>query len=104
MWHDSFKLFVKKIWKKFQKTKEMIKTEFNHDEVDGNIYKDKKYEWLDYVERVVSCTAFSYARFCKTLEEINGFSMKESLSAPGLSWKCFNSLRTEEDEPIYDLI
>ena len=47
------------------------------------------------------CTAFSYARYCKALEEITGFSMKDSLSAPGLGWKCFNSLRTEEDEPIY---
>ena len=27
--------------------------------------------------------------------------MKDSLSAPGLRWEQFNSLRTEEDEPIY---
>ena len=37
------------------------------------------------------------------MEEITGFSMKDSLSAPGLGWKYFNSSRTEaeEDEPIY---
>ena len=35
------------------------------------------------------------------MQEIRGFSMKDCLSAPGLGWKYFNSLRTEEDEPIY---
>ena len=35
------------------------------------------------------------------MEEINGFSMKYCLYLPGLGWKNFNSLRTEEDEPIY---
>ena len=35
------------------------------------------------------------------MEEIRGFSMKDCLSLPGLGWKHFNSLRTEEDEPIY---
>ena len=49
----------------------------------------------------VLCTAFSYARYIKAIEEITGFSMKDCLSLPGLGWKYFNSLRTEEDEPIY---
>ena len=35
------------------------------------------------------------------MEKITGFSMKDCLSLPGLGWKYFNSLRTEEDEPIY---
>ena len=35
------------------------------------------------------------------MEEITGFSMKGCLSLPGLGLKYFNSLRTEEDEPIY---
>ena len=56
---------------------------------------------MDYVKRVVLCTAFSYARYCKAVEEITGFVMKDCLSPPGLGWKFFNSLRTEEDEPIY---
>ena len=34
------------------------------------------------------------------MEEITGFSMKDCLSLPGLGLKYFNSLRTEEDEPI----
>ena len=36
------------------------------------------------------------------MEEITGSGMKDCLSAPGLGWKNFNSLRTEEDEPIYE--
>ena len=35
------------------------------------------------------------------MEEITGFSIKDCLSFPGLGLKYFNSLRTEEDEPIY---
>ena len=47
------------------------------------------------------CAAFSYARYIKAKEEITGFSMKDCLSLIGLGLKYFNTLRTEEDEPIY---
>ena len=65
------------------------------------ITKIKKFEWLDYVKNDVICTAFSYARYIKVMEKNTGFSMKHCLSLPRLGWKYFNSLRTEEDEPIY---
>ena len=35
------------------------------------------------------------------MEEITGFSMKDCFTLPGLRWSCFNSFRTEKDEPIY---
>ena len=35
------------------------------------------------------------------MEEITGFSMKDCLSLPGRGLKYFNSLRTDQDEPIY---
>ena len=35
------------------------------------------------------------------MEEVTGFSKKVCLSLPGLGWKYFTSLRTEEDEPTY---
>ena len=35
------------------------------------------------------------------MEEITGFSIKYCLSLPVLGWNYFNSLRTEEGEPIY---
>ena len=49
----------------------------------------------------VLCTAFSSAKYCKAMEDITGFSMKDCLSVPGLGWKYFNSLGTEKDEPFY---
>ena len=60
----------------------------------------KKDDWLDYVKQDVLCTAFSYARYCEILSERTVFSVKDCLSLPGLGWKYFNSLRSEEDEPI----
>ena len=50
----------------------------NYAEVDGDNYKDKKDEWLDYVKQDVLCTAISYGRSGK---EITGFSMKEFVSS-----------------------
>ena len=92
---------LKKLGKTFKLSNELLKTEMNHDDIDGDNYKDKKDVWLPYVKNDVLCTAYSYARYIKAMEEITGFSMKDCLSLPGLGWKFFNSLRTEEDEPIY---
>ena len=92
---------LKKLGKTFELPKELLKTEMNHDDIDANNYKDKKDIWLPYVKNDVLCTAYSYARYIKAMEEITGFSMKDCLSLPGLGWKYFNSLRKEEDEPIY---
>ena len=92
---------LNKLGKTFKLPKELLKTEKNHDDIDGDNYKDIKDIWLPYVKNDVLCTAYSYARYIKAMEEITGFSMKDCLSLPGLGWKYFNSLRTEEDEPIY---
>ena len=99
MTHLNYSLM--KLGKNFKLRKKLLKTEMNDDEITGNNYKDKKHIWVDYVKNDVMCTAFSYAKFCKAMEDITGFSMKDCLSLPGLGWKYFNSLRTEEDEPIY---
>ena len=50
-------------------------------------------KWMDYVKNDVLCTAFSYARYSKGMEEITEFGMKNSLTLPSLGWKYFNSLR-----------
>ena len=60
----------------------------------------KKSEWRDYVKNDVIFTAFSFARYTKAMQEITEFGMKDCLSLPGLGWKNFKSLRTDEDEPI----
>ena len=99
MTHLNYKL--EKLGKTFKFQKELLKSEMNHDEIDGKNYEDKIDEWLPYVKNDVMCTAFSYARYIKAMEEITKFSMKDCLSLPGLGLKYFNSLRTEQDEPIY---
>ena len=92
---------LKKLGKTLKLQKELLKTEMNHDEITGDNYMDKTDEWVDYVKKDVLCTAFTYARYSKAREKHTGFSMKDCLSLPGLGWKYFNSLRTDEDEPIY---
>ena len=92
---------LEKLGKTFKLPKELIKTEINHDEIDGNKWREKRHEWLSYVKKDILCTAYSYARYDICMEEITGFSLKECLSLPGLESKYFNSLRTEDDEPIY---
>ena len=92
---------LEKLGKTFKLQKELLKTEKNHDEVDGKSYKNKKDEWLGFVKQDVLCTAFSYARYCKAVQEIPGFSMDDCLSALGLGRKYFNSMRDENVEPIY---
>ena len=64
----------------------------------GKIRKDEK---IVYVKGDVLCTAFSYAWYCQAMEEITGFSMKNSSSEAGLGWRFFNGSRTQEEEPIF---
>ena len=45
---DSFNLFFKKIDKTSKLQKELLKTQFNHDEVYEDTWRDKENEWLDY--------------------------------------------------------
>ena len=90
---------LKKFVRTFKIQNELLKTEMDHDEIDGKNYTDKKDKWLDYVKQDVLCIAFSYARCCKAMEGRTGFSMKDCLSTPGLGLNYFS--RTEEEEPIY---
>ena len=60
-----------------------MKTEQNLDELTGDNYKDKKHIWNDFAKNDVKCTAFSYARYTKAMEETTGFGMKHCLSLPG---------------------
>ena len=90
-----------KLGKTFKLQKEILKTEMNQDDIDGDNYKDKIDEWLPYVKNDFLCTAFSYARYIKAKQEITEFSMKDCFSLPGLGLKYSNNLITEEDEPIY---
>ena len=61
----------------------------------------KENEWLPHLKNDVLSTAFSYARYGKGMEELIGFGMKKSVTLKSLASKYFNSLRDENDEPIY---
>ena len=92
---------LEKLGKTFKLPRSLLKTEMNHDDIDGHNYNDKRDIWLPYVKINVLCTSNCYARYSKAMEEITGFSMKDCLSLPGLGFKYFNSLRTDQDEPKY---
>ena len=87
--------------KTFELPKLLWKTEMNHDDIDGNNYKDKKDFWLPYVKMDVLSTSYCYARYSKAMQEITGCSMIDCLSLPSLGFNYFNSLRTDQDELIY---
>ena len=92
---------LKKLGKTFKLPKLLLKTEMNHDDIDGDNYKDKKDIWLPYVKMDVLSTSYCYATYCGSMVELTGFSMKDCLSLPGLPFKYLNSLRTNQDEPKY---
>ena len=88
---------LKKLGKTLKIQKEILLTEMNHDEVYSDTWRDKKSDLLDYVKNDVLCTAFSYARYTKAVEEITGSGKKDCLALRGLGWNYFNTLTTEED-------
>ena len=44
-------------------------------------------EWLLYLKNDVTSTAFCYASYILAMEELTGFSMKNSLTVPSLANK-----------------
>ena len=56
---------------------------------------------LPNLKNDVLSTAFSYATNSKCMGELTDFGMKNGFTLPSLANKYFNSLRHENDEPIY---
>ena len=42
---------LKKLGKTFKLPKSLLKTDMNHDDIDGEYYKDKEDIWLPYVKK-----------------------------------------------------
>ena len=74
---------LKKLGKTFKLQKELLKTELNHDETYGDNWRNKTDDWVGYVKNEVLSTAFSYARYSKSMQQITRFGMKDCLSLPG---------------------
>ena len=60
--------------------------------IHGQIHEINGYNLLRMVFHV---------QIIHTLSKKSGFGMKDCLSSPGLGWKYFDSLRAEDDQPIY---
>ena len=79
----------------------LLKQELEHDEIFEDNWEETENEWLPSLKNDVLSTAFSYARYSKRMEELTGFGMKNRLTLPSLANKFLNSLREENEEPIY---
>ena len=92
---------LRKIGESYKLQESLLKKELEHDEIYEDTYEAKENEWLPYVKNDVLSTAFCYARYTMGMEELTEFGMKNSLTLPSLANKYFNSLRDENNEPIY---
>ena len=92
---------LRKIGKSYKLQESLLKKELEHDEIYEDTWESKENEWLPYVKNDVLSTAFCYAKYTMGMEELTEFGMKNSLTLPSLANKYFNSLRDENDEPIY---
>ena len=92
---------MKKIGERYNLQESLLKKELEHDEIYEFAWEAGENEWLPYVKTDVLSTAFCYARYTMGTEELTGFGMKNSLTLPSLANKFFNSLRDENDEPIF---
>ena len=72
-----------------------------HDDFYEYTWEAQEIEWLPSLKNDVLSTAFCFARYTMGREELSNFGMENSLTLPALANKCFNSLRDENDEPIY---
>ena len=92
---------LRKIGKSYKLQESLLKKELEHDEIFEDTWEARENEWLPYVKNDVLSSAFCYAKYTMGMEELTEFGMKNSLTLPSLANKYFNSLRDENDEPIY---
>ena len=91
---------LKKIAESYKLLPSLLKQGLEHDEIYEDTPEEKENEWLPDVKNDVLSTAFCYARYTISMEELTNFGMKNNLTLPSLANKCFNSLGHENDEPI----
>ena len=92
----------KKIGKYYKLQQSLLKKELEHDEIYEDTWEARENEWLLYVKN-------TYYQLLSVMldipwvwkEELTGFGMKNTLNLPSLANKQLNSLRDEDDEPIY---
>ena len=92
---------LKKIEESYKLQPSLLKQEMEQDEIYEDTWEAREIEWLPYVKNDVLSTAFCYARYTMSMEELTNFGMKNSVTLPSLAIKIFHSLKDENDEPIH---
>ena len=72
-----------------------------HDEIYEDTWEAREIECLPYVKNDVLSTGFCHVRYTMGMEELPNFGMKNSSTLLSLANMYFNSLRDENDDPIY---
>ena len=101
MWESSYKRLLEKKGVSYELQSSFSRQETEHDEINEDAWEARENEWLPYVKIDALSIVFRYARYMMGMEGLTGFSKKNSLILPSLLKKYFNSLRNENDEPIY---
>ena len=94
-------LSLKKVGVSYIFQPNLLKQEIDHYEINEDSWEDEEHEWISYLKNDVFSTAFSYARYAKGMEKLTWFGRKNSFTLPSLAKRFFDSLRDENDEPIY---
>ena len=79
----------------------LLKQEKDHDGIFDDTWEVEEIEWLPSVKNDWLSTAFCYAWYTMSTEELTNFGMKNSVTLPSLANKYFNSLTDDSDELIY---
>ena len=79
----------------------LVNQELDSGEIYWDVWESKQDELLLYVKNDVLSTTSAYAWNSEWMETITDFWTKISLILPSLANKKFNSLKNENDEPIY---
>ena len=92
---------LKKLGVSYKLKPSLLKQEMEHDETYADTWEAREREWLLHVKNDVLSTAFCYVRYAMGMEDSTHFGVKNSLTLQSLANCYFNSLRDENDEPIY---
>ena len=102
MWFIKYWRFSKKnIGKSYKLQPCLFKQRIEHDEIYEDNWEEKENDCLPYLKNDVSSTALGYARYSKSIEDLSGFWLKNTLTFSSLANKTFNNLRFENDVLIY---
>ena len=100
MQNITFYRLFKRHWKNYRLQECSLKQEVKFNEMFENNWEVRN-EWLPYLKNDVLTTAVSYARYTLAMEKLTGFGVIKPTILLSLANMSNNSLRDENDEPVY---